>query len=110
MPSLAPYYALAFTKQTTVSEVILYYNLQDVTEDEDFLGEGGDKLAQPKEEEDEKDKSDPSALLGSHRDLYGDQNNLLASQFELHSQVSKKHQMVLLEVCVTLLKVDTFKA
>lgn len=61
------------------------------------MGESKDKQAQPKEEG-EAVPGDPHALLGSHRAQYGGQDDLLASQFELHSQVSKKHHIVLLEV------------
>ena len=60
------------------------------------MGEGKDKQPQPKEEGEE--PGDPDALLGSHRGQYGGQDELLASQFELHSQVAKKHHIVLLEV------------
>ena len=57
-----------------------------------------EKQSHNKEEEDE--VGDPKSLLGSHRDLYGGSCHLLADQFELHSQVAKKHQMVLLEVVI----------
>ena len=69
---------------------------QDLLDDEDLLGDVKEKQSHYKEEEDE--VGDPKSLLGSHRDLYGGSCHLLADQFELHSQVAKKHQMVLLEV------------
>lgn len=51
-------------------------------------------MSQPQEEE----EGDPNALLGSHRTLHGGEDKLLADQFELHSVIYKKHQIVLLEV------------
>lgn len=69
--------------------------MQDLLDEDDYLVEGKDKQSQPKEDE---DKGDPNALLGSHRALYGGECDLLANQFELHSQVTKKHHMVLLKV------------
>ena len=65
-------------------------------DEEEISMERKDTKSQLKEE----DQGDPNALLGSHRALYGGHDDLLASQFELHSSVSKKHQMVLLEVLV----------
>ena len=64
-------------------------------EDEDYLGNLKDKPMQANELD---DQDYPDALLGSHRALYGVECNLLASQFELHSAVYKRHQIVLLEV------------
>ncbi len=64
-------------------------------DDEDLLGDMKEKQAKQLEEE---DIGDPDALLGSHRGLHGGEEKLLASQFRLHSQVCKKHQIVLLEV------------
>ena len=63
--------------------------------DEIYLRDLRGRLTQDKELE---DQGDPDALLGSHRALYGVECNLLATQFELHSSVYKKHQIVLLEV------------
>ena len=55
--------------------------------------EGGDtKVKEGGEEE------DTSALYGSHGPKYGGGCDLLYSQFELHSAVAKKHQIVLLQV------------
>ena len=72
--------------------------LQDILDEEDLLGDMKEKQSHHKEEQEEEEDSDPSTLLGSHRDLHGGSCELLANQFQLHSQVSKKHQMVLLEV------------
>lgn len=68
---------------------------QDFLEEEELLGDAKDKQAQPKQEE---EAGDPNSLLGSHRALYGADCELLVDQFQLHSQVYKKHQMALLEV------------
>lgn len=40
--------------------------------------------------------------MGSRRSLHGGECDLLVDQFELHSQVYKKHQLALLEVSSTL--------
>lgn len=67
---------------------------QELYDDEDYLGDAQDK-AQGNEAE---DQGDPDAVLGSHRAKYKVECDLLASQFELHSPVYKRHQIVLLEV------------
>ena len=41
---------------------------------------------------------DAAALFGSHGPKYGGGCDLLYDQFELHSPVAKKHQIVLLQV------------
>ena len=46
----------------------------------------------------EEEQGDPDALLGSHGAQYGGESDLLYDQFELHSSVTKKQQIVLLEV------------
>lgn len=62
---------------------------------EGLLGEGDKDEDQPGKEE---EKGDSDALLGSHGPKYGGGCELLYDQFELHSPVAKKHQIVLLEV------------
>ena len=71
------------------------FSFQDFLEEEELLGDTKDKQTLPKEEE---EAGDPNSLLGSHRALYGADCELLVDQFQLHSQVYKKHQMALLEV------------
>ena len=73
--------------------------------------EGGEGDTLSKEDNGEKEE-DTTALFGSHAPKYGGGCDLLYSQFELHSPVAKKHQLVLLQVSIsteqllTLMKVD----
>lgn len=73
--------------------------MQDFLEEDELLGDTKEKQAQPNPEE---EAGDPNSLLGSHRALYGANCELLIDQFQLHSQVYKKHQMALLEVSCLL--------
>ena len=66
---------------------------------EGLLGEGDKEEDQPGKEE---EKGDSDALFGSHGPKYGGGCELLYEQFELHSPVAKKHQIVLLEVSDTI--------
>ena len=68
---------------------------QDLYDDEDYLGDVKDNAAQGNDQD---DQGDPDAVLGSHRANFGVECDLLASQFELHSPVYKRHQIILLEV------------
>lgn len=70
--------------------------LQEYIDEEEDIKE---RQTQVKEDE---GKSDPCAFLGSHRDLYGGECDLLIDQFQLHSQVYKKHQIILLEVIIAM--------
>ncbi len=78
-------------------------------DDEDLLGEVKEKQSlhrqQEEDEEEEEGERDPNALLGSHRGLFGGSCELLADQFQLHSLVSKRQQMMLLEVDCTVKQV-----
>ena len=47
---------------------------------------------------------DAAALFGSHGPKYGGGCDLLYNQFELHSPVAKKHQIVLLQVYTYMYK------
>lgn len=58
-----------------------------------MLGDDKSKKQKPEEE-----KGDPDALLGSHGAQLGGGSELLLDQFDLHSPVMKKQQLVLLEV------------
>lgn len=44
------------------------------------------------------DIAEPEALQGSHGAQLGGGSELLLDQFQLHSPVNKKHQLMLLEV------------
>ena len=48
--------------------------------------------------EGEGEEGDISALYGSHGPKYGGRCDLLYNQFELHSPVARKHQIILLQV------------
>ena len=61
-------------------------------------GEEGGEDTQTKEEVEERDTS---ALYGSHGPKFGGRCEFLYSQFELHSPVAKRHQIVLLKVTTT---------
>ena len=60
--------------------------------------EGGEGDTMSKEDNGEEDTT---ALFGSHASKYGGGCDLLYSQFELHSPVAKKHQLVLLQVSIS---------
>ena len=66
---------------------------QDDLLDEDDLLEGAEQA-----QNGEEGPGDPDALLGSHGAQYGGGSELLYDQFQLHSVVAKKHQIVLLDV------------
>lgn len=63
-----------------------------------MTGELEGKGKQQRQQEEE--KGDPDALLGSHAAQLGGASELLYDQFDLHSSVARKHQVVLLEVCM----------
>lgn len=65
-------------------------------EGEDMLEGGEGDLS--KEDEGKEGEEDTTALFGSHGPKYGGGCDLLYTQFELHSPVAKKHQIVLLQV------------
>lgn len=65
------------------------------------MGDIKERQSRTKEEMEEPD-ADPSPLLGSDRSHFGGSCELLTDQFQLHSQVYKKHQMTLLEVYLHL--------
>lgn len=62
---------------------------------EEMAGEDGETVHEDEKEEIE---SDTSALYGSHGPKFGGGCDLLYDQFELHSPVAKKHQIILLKV------------
>lgn len=63
--------------------------------EDDELLEDGEK------EDEEEEKGDPNSLLGGHGAQLGGGSELLCDQFQLHSPVMKKHQIVLLQVITT---------
>ena len=63
---------------------------------DDEAGEMEERTKQQQNQELE--KGNPEALLGSHAAQVGGDNELLYDQFNLHSSISKKHQILLLEV------------
>lgn len=67
--------------------------------DDEEVGEfeGQNKQQQQQEME----KGDPNALLGSHAAQVGGANEHLYDQFSLHSSTGRKHQILLLEVWLT---------
>ena len=50
------------------------------------------------QQQQELEKGDPDALLGSHAAQVGGDDELLYQQFNIHSSIARKHQIVLLEV------------
>ena len=63
---------------------------------DDEAGEMEERTKQQQNQELE--KGNPEALLGSHAAQIGGDNELLYDQFNLHSSIAKKHQILLLEV------------
>lgn len=63
---------------------------------DDEAGEMEERTKQQQNQELE--KGNPEALLGSHAAQVGGDNELLYDQFNLHSSIAKKHQILLLEV------------
>lgn len=78
---------------------MILYSPQSVALEDDELGEFEEQAKQQQQQEME--KGDPDALLGSHAAQVGGACEQLYDQFNLHSSIARKHQILLLEVWLT---------
>eukprot|EP00795_Rhopilema_esculentum_P012071 gene12071-2664_t len=56
--------------------------------------------------EDDRNRKESPAVVGSLSHLYGGENELIRSQFELHTGQEKRHQIILLEDCIYRMKLE----